>query len=251
MRDFLSPEQAAAALQQCELRDRARTKFSAAERLYFTPMGLEQSTDEAVARYKAQRFAGARGVFDLCTGIGGDLMALAAVATVVGHDRDAVAAIFAAANVAVVGHDVALVCDRDVTSLNLAECNAWHLDPDRRPEGRHTTRVELHEPSADAISNMLVQNPNAAIKLAPAASWPDRWTGDAEWEWISRGRQCRQLVAWFGELGHAAGRQRATLLSEKGSVAGSIVGDEETPPRADSVDCFVMEPDVAVLAAQL
>lgn len=252
MRYFLSPEQAAAALQQCELRERARTKFSAAERLYFTPLGLEQSTDEAVARYKAQRFAGGARVFDLCTGIGGDLMALAAVATSVGHDRDTVAAVFAAANAAAVGHNEAFVRDCDVTSLDLAECDAWHLDPDRRPEGRRTTRVELHEPSADAISNMLVQNPNAAIKLAPAASWPDRWTGEAEWEWISRGRQCRQLVAWFGNLGHAAGKRRATLVAENGAVAGSIVGDEETrPPRAGSVDRFVIEPDVAVLAARL
>jgi len=252
LRDFLSPEQAAAALEQGDLRERARSKFAAADRMYFTPLGLEQATDEAVARYKAERFQGHSSVFDLCTGIGGDLMALATVTKVTGHDHDEVAAVFAEANAAAMGHADVLVRDRDVTSLDLTECDAWHLDPDRRPEGRRTTRVELHEPSADAISRMLAQNPNAAIKLAPAASWPDRWTGEAEWEWISRGRQCRQLVAWFGKLGQAPGKRRATQVAENGAVAGSIVGDEDVhPARADSVDRFVMEPDVAVLAAQL
>lgn len=252
LRELLSPEQAAAALQQGDLRERARAKFFAAERMFFTPLGLEQATDEAVARYKAQRFVGHARVFDLCTGIGGDLMALAAAAKVTGHDRDEVAAVFAYANATAAGHDGVIVRDCDVTSLDLRQCDAWHLDPDRRPEGRRTTRVELHEPSADEISSMVARNANAAIKLAPGASWPDAWTAVAEWEWISRGRQCRQLVAWFGELGAAHGKRRATLLTQGGAPAGSIVGDAEIQaPRTDSVDRMIMEPDVAVQAAQL
>ncbi len=252
LREFLSPEQAAAAIQQCELRERARAKFTAAERMFFTPLGLQQATDEAVARYKAQRFAGHARAFDLCTGIGGDLMALAAVANVTGHDRDEVSAVFAEANAAASHYDGVVVRGCDVTSLDLKECDAWHLDPDRRPEGRRTTRVELHEPPADAISAMVAQNANAAVKLAPAAAWPDAWTTAAEWEWISRGRQCRQLVAWFGALGHAAGRRRATLLTDDGKLAGSIVGDADIQTaRTDSVDRLIMEPDVAVQAAKL
>src|SRR3954451_5476204 len=81
-------------LEQADLRRRAAEKFDQAQRMLFTPVGLEQATDEWVARYKASRFAHVgdflrnshRGVGDtplhaappttigdLCCGIGGDL----------------------------------------------------------------------------------------------------------------------------------------------------------------------------------
>jgi hypothetical protein len=146
----------------------------------------------------------------------------------------------------------------DVTAVDLAACEAWHLDPDRRPEGRRTTRVELHEPSAEAIDAMLARNNCAAIKLAPAAIWPDAWNAQAEWEWISRGRQCRQLVAWFGELATHPGQHRATILSGtpgQGSGSGkahSFVGAPgDEVPIAASIGRYLYEPDAAVLAAKL
>ncbi len=252
LRESLSPEQAAAVLQQVELRERARTKFTAAERMFFTPTGLEQATDERIAQHKAERFRGRRQVYDLCTGIGGDLIALTAVSPTTGHDLNDTAAVFAQANVAVaIERHVEVTCS-DVTTLDLSQCEAWHLDPDRRPDGRRTTRVELHEPSADAISTLLSRNDNAAIKLAPAATWPQAWTARAEWEWISQGRQCRQLVAWFGDLAREPGKRRATLVTDAGVASASMVGEAGVSPRiAAGVQRFVFEPDVAVLAAQL
>ena len=66
--------------------------------MYFTPCGLEQATDEKVARYKAARFAGQGLIFDLCSGIGGDLLSLAGAGTVRGFDRDPISATLANAN---------------------------------------------------------------------------------------------------------------------------------------------------------
>lgn len=270
LRGSLSPERARLVMQQVDLRQRARDKFSAAERMFFTPTGLEQSTDEIVATYKATRFAGRTSVYDLCSGIGGDLVALAAVAeitdgTATGFDRDPIAAEFAAANAREFGCANVSIRADDVTALDLAASDAWHLDPDRRPQGRRTTRVELHEPSAEAIDEMLARNPHAVIKLAPAATWPEAWNERAEWEWISRGRQCRQLVAWFGALATHAGQHRATILSgTPGQGSGSAhspsapftahsflgpPGDEV--PVASRVGRYIFEPDAAVLAAKL
>jgi hypothetical protein len=263
LRDTLSPERARLVMQQVELRQRARDKFAAAERMFFTPTGLEQATDEIVAAYKAARFAGRASIYDLCSGIGGDLLALAAVAatpnvSATGFDRDPIAAEFAAANARVLGLHNVRVASEDVTAIDLAACEAWHLDPDRRPEGRRTTRVELHEPSAEAIDAMLARNACAAIKLAPAATWPDAWNSRAEWEWISRGRQCRQLVAWFGALATHPGQHRATILNGtpgQGSGSGhahSFVGAPgDEVPVAASIGRYVYEPDAAVLAAKL
>ncbi|OLT16508.1 hypothetical protein BJF78_13855 [Pseudonocardia sp. CNS-139] len=56
--------------------------------MFFTRDGLEQSSAEVVARHTARRYAGAATVADLCCGIGGDLLALAAGSAVVAVDRD-------------------------------------------------------------------------------------------------------------------------------------------------------------------
>ncbi len=92
-------------LEQAELRRRATAKFTQAHRMFFTRIGLEQATDEWVAHYKATRFTKRAAEFasaefaDLCCGIGGDLMALAANRRPpIGIDRDPVAAHFAAIN---------------------------------------------------------------------------------------------------------------------------------------------------------
>src|SRR5262245_24211922 len=55
---------------QHALRARAKAKFDGAERMFFTPLGLEQATDQAVARHKAARFPEGRPLADLCAGVG-------------------------------------------------------------------------------------------------------------------------------------------------------------------------------------
>ncbi|HYS31558.1 MAG TPA: class I SAM-dependent methyltransferase [Streptosporangiaceae bacterium] len=71
-------ELVAAALTQQALRVAARAKFALADRMLFTRAGLEQASSELTARHAAGRFAGSRLVADLCCGIGGNLVALAA-----------------------------------------------------------------------------------------------------------------------------------------------------------------------------
>jgi hypothetical protein len=258
LRRELSAQRTHLAVQQATLRRRARAKFAAADRMFFTPLGLEQATDEIVAAYKARRFAGKADIFDLCSGIGGDLVALSRVATTTGFERDPIAALLAQANLRAAcdaagrpstGAQVRL---EDVTQLDVARAAAWHIDPDRRPAGRRTTRVELHQPDAAAIDALLRRNVNAAVKLAPAATLPDAWSAAAELEWIGRDRECRQLVAWFGELAGAAGRHRATVLRNGASEPRTIVGTPAVePPATGRVGRFVFEPHAAVLAAGL
>jgi hypothetical protein len=226
--------------------------------MFFTQRGLEQATDEVVAAHKARRFAGQNHVFDLCAGIGGDLLALGRVARVSAFDRDPVMAVLAEANARVLedaGADGARhspsVRALDVAQIDVGDCAAWHIDPDRRPRGRRTTRVERHEPGVDAIERLLARNPRAAVKLAPAASLPESWPDRAELEWISRGRECRALLAWFGPLASHAGRRRATILNAM-SAPRSVVGlPGQEPCATNRVGRYVFEPDAAVLAARL
>jgi hypothetical protein len=254
LRKSLSPGRAARVLAQVALRRRAREKFSAAWRMFFTAQGLEQATDELVAAYKARRFPPGAHVLDVCSGIGGDLASLARDHDAAGLDRDPLSALFAEANVrALVG--VARwrkVIVADASQADVAGFDAWHVDPDRRPRGRRTTRAALSDPPPETIDRLLAQNPHAAVKLAPAATWPERWTSQAELEWISRARGCRQLVAWFGNLAQNPGLRRATLLGTSDDPPRTLVGlpNQEVPPAA-RIERYVFEPDAAILAAKL
>ena len=214
-----------------ELRERAAAKFERAQSMFFTRVGLEQATDQWVAAYKARRFAGRGPVADLCCGIGGDLLALVAVGPAVGVDRDPISICLAAANARVYG--IAPTFDTcDTTNFDARGLAAWHIDPDRRPAGHRTTSIDWSSPNRDDVERLLVAAPNAALKLAPAADVPAEWCERCELEWISRERQCRQLVAWHGELAGNLGERRATILSADGSFARSIIGEANQPiPR--------------------
>jgi hypothetical protein len=254
LRSELSPTRASLVLTQIELRRRARHKFSAAASMFFTAKGLEQATDEVVAGYKAARMPPGKRVFDLCAGIGGDLLALARRSDAIGTDRDPVCAAFAAANARALLAPARRpeITVGEAADADLSGCDAWHIDPDRRPSGRRTTHAVLHEPSAEVIDRLLAQNPRAAVKLAPAAEWPDHWTAQAELEWIGRGRQCRQLVAWFGTLAGHPGRRRATILDPNGAPVRTLVGvPGRDVPVAPRIERYLFEPDAAVLAAKL
>src|SRR5579864_910759 len=63
---------AAAAIEQCQLRRRAASRFSRAEEMWFTRPLLEQASGELAATQHAKRFDPAGPVADLCCGLGGD-----------------------------------------------------------------------------------------------------------------------------------------------------------------------------------
>lgn len=256
LRKDLSAWRAHLVLEQIELRRRAAQKFAQAERMFFTPLGLEQATGEGVARYKAGRFPVDCPIADLCCGIGGDLLAIGSRGPTIGVDRDPVKTLLAAANCRTLesaGNSAAAITliTADVGAFSLADFSAWHLDPDRRAAGRRTTQVEGQEPGPDVIDRLLAVIPSAAIKLAPAADVPDRWSRQAELEWISHAGECRQLVAWFGGLAARPGRRAATIVGA-GSIARTLVDRSDAPaPENTAIGHYLFEPDAAVLAARL
>jgi SAM-dependent methyltransferase len=223
--------------------------------MYFTARALEQATDEMVAAFKAMRFPAGSKILDLCAGIGGDLLALARRGEVLGVDRDEIMVLLAGANAQLLAATEAHIPEvrgQDVDTLDLSDCAAWHIDPDRRPGGRRTTQAALHEPGSDAMDRLRARNANAAVKLAPAAEVPAAWLEQAELQWISRERQCRQLVAWFGDLTSAPGTRAATVLGTGSEDYRTVIGQPQMhAPVAGAIGKFLFEPDAAVLAAKL
>ena len=239
-------------LEQCELRRRAGGKFSAAQRMFFTPRGLEQATDQWVARCKASRFHAGQSIADLCCGIGGDLVGLAGKGRAVAVDMNPVHALLATANCTALGLELESTVIADAADVPLRCFDAWHIDPDRRPAGRRTIQLEWSAPPLAAMQHMLQVVPDAAVKLAPASETPERWSDLAERQWIGSGRECRQQVAWFGRLADHPGRRSVVVVNHHGETSQTLVGSAGTAvDEAPQVRRFVYEPHAAVLAAGL
>ncbi len=251
LRKDLLAERAHLVAEQIDLRHRARDKFHLADRMFFTRKGLEQATDEQIAAYKASRFPSGVLVSDLCCGIGGDLVALCARGPVFGADRDAIVSLLATVNVQVHGFgDRCTLVAADIAAAELG-AGAWHCDPDRRPAGRRATRGDLFEPSMEMLDKLLAKNRDAAIKLAPATEAPAAWQQSAELMWIESRGECRQQVAWFGDLAKFPSRRAATILCADGQQRTVVGQAEELPPMAHQIGRFLYEPAAAVLAAKL
>ncbi|MEU2546507.1 class I SAM-dependent methyltransferase [Streptomyces roseolus] len=242
-------ELVSAALGQARLRQRAVAKFGAedAYRMYFTPNGVEQSTRATVGTYRANRLKalGVGSVADLCSGIGGDALALArAGISVLAVDRDPLTAEVARANAAALGLDglIEVRC-ADVTEIDTTPYDAVFVDPARRGGRGRIFDPEAYSPPLSWATEAARKAPRAALKIAPGI--PHETVPDAaEAEWISDGGDVKEAVLWFGT---EPGARRATLLPSGASLTGRGLPD----PAVRPVGRYLYEPDGAVIRAHL
>ncbi|AVZ74807.1 SAM-dependent methyltransferase [Streptomyces lunaelactis] len=238
-----------AALAQARLRQRAVAKFGAddAYRMYFTPNGVEQATRRSVAAYRAERFAalGVRSVADLCSGIGGDAIALArAGIQVLAVDRDPQTAEVAHANADALGlADLIEVRCADVTEIDTAAHDAVFVDPARRGGRGRIFDPEAYSPSLSWAIAAARTRPHAALKIAPGIPH-EIVPAEAEAEWISDGGDVKEAVLWFGT---SPGTVGATLLPGPRTLTGRGLPD----PAVRAVGRFLYEADGAVIRAHL
>ncbi|MGW0118208.1 class I SAM-dependent methyltransferase [Streptomyces sp. NPDC003327] len=238
-----------AALGQARLRQRAVAKFGAedAYRMYFTPHGVEQSTRASVGAHRAARLAalGVRSVADLCSGIGGDAIALArAGISVLAVDRDPVTAATARANAEALGlADLIEVRCADVTDVDTGPYDAVFVDPARRGGRGRIFDPEAYSPPLSWAIGAARKAPHAALKIAPGIPH-ETVPGEAEAEWISDGGDVKEAVLWFGT---EPGARRATLLPSGAGLTGRGLPD----PAVRPVGRYLYEPDGAVIRAHL
>ena len=237
------------ALAQHELRMLARAKFGRAGEMFFTRAGLEQASSELVARHRADRFAGQGRVADLCCGIGGDLIALAAGADVLAVDRDPLHLRMARANAGV--HGVAgglTTVEADVRDADLTGVQAVFADPARRSD-RGRLRTGSSEPPLDWCLSLAGRVGPVAIKAAPGLA---RETVPAGWEleFVAVGRELKEAVAWSPALATTA--RRATILPGGYTLTRSQP-DQASPDQVEvrGPGEFLFDPSPAVTRAGL
>ncbi len=226
------------------LRDRAAVKFSRAQDMMLTRDGLEQASGEVTARHRAARLATGGPVADLCCGIGGDLVALAAHGSVVGVDLDPLHAWMAAHNAAVYGvGERARTEAADVRTADLAGVAAAFVDPARRTE---RGRTRDGEPPLAWCIGLAARVPRVAVKAAPGldrACVPVGW----EAEFVAVGTDLKEAVLWSPAAAEAT--TRATVL---------LAGARHTllPAPGDDVGVgepgeYLLDPNPAVTRAGL
>ncbi|MFI6021908.1 methyltransferase domain-containing protein [Streptomyces sp. NPDC051287] len=247
-------ELVSAALSQARLRQRAAAKFGEADadRMFFTPNGVEQSTRASVAAYRAQslRALGVRTVADLCCGIGGDAIALArAGIRVLAVDRDPATAAAARANAAALGLDgLVEVREADVTEVDTSGCDAVFVDPARRGGRGRIFDPEAYSPPLSWAIEAARGAPCGVLKVAPGIPH-EAIPADAEAEWISDGGDVKEATVWFGAR-VTPGARRAVLLPSEAGVWASP--DTMLPnPAVRPVGRYLYEPDGAVIRAHL
>jgi SAM-dependent methyltransferase len=248
LRKHHAPALAKAAIETALLRERARAKFSDADRMYFTREALEQATSESVARHRAKRFGAFGCVADLCCGIGADALALAATGVAVDAvDSDPLRVAMAEANASALGFADRVRCHTaDALTAPLPDAKACFADPARRADGRRYLNPEDYAPSLSAIRARFAPNFPLAVKIAPGVAQADIRDTDAEVEFVSLGGELKECVLWFGPLRTSA--RRATVLPSGDALFADVLRDARphTEPAA-----FLYDPDPAITRAGL
>lgn len=247
LRRTAEPAHVAAAMTQATLRVRGRAKFGdLADRMYFTPDGLEQATRLRVADHRAARLvaSSAQTVVDLGCGIGGDLVAAARAGLVcAGVDLDPVRVEVARANLEALGLPGAVQV-ADATAIDPSPFDVAYADPARRGARGRTFDVDDWTPPWSFVETLLRRD--ACVKVAPGIPH-DLVPAGVEAEWVSDRGEVKEAALWSGRLATCA--RRATVIGEGGLATLTEEDDPGAPVRA--VGGFLYEPDGAVIRAGL
>jgi THUMP domain-like/RNA cap guanine-N2 methyltransferase len=241
-----------AAVRLTMARRKAAGKFERGGRMWVEPVGVEQATAEPVARHKAIRFRTSPIVVDLCAGIGGDAIALAASSRVVAVDMDPGMCRRLRWNAAVYEvADSVLAVRARAESFPIPVGARIHLDPDRRASGdRRARALDDYAPGPAAWADLIDRVPGGAIKLSPAADFARLFPSGSgcEIELISLRGECKEATVWFGELAEC--RRRATRLPGSETWTDRDGIDPE-PPGLSPLSNWIFDPDPSLIRAGL
>jgi hypothetical protein len=245
-------EVVACAVELAKARRKAAKKWPAevAARLVADAAGVEMASGSAAAGHKAGRMAAVLGVggrvCDLCCGVGGDAMGLAAAGlSVEAVDLDPVRAWMAGTNAGCAFRA------GDAGAAEGAEA-AFHIDPARRTrEGTRVWRLADLRPGPEVLAGIVARRRDGAVKLGPGVSARELamagvLSEGGELEVLSEGGRLTQAVVWCGRL--SRGGRTATVLDGEGR-AWEMRGDGGRSEEAVGVGpagslVFAMDPAV-------
>ena len=262
------------AVEQLELRKRAKSKFPFADQMLFTKEGLEQSTGKRVADYHATYFPVGAKILDACCGIGGDAVALSNKGEVLAIDQNPAATFCTEHNFQIHSEQEALksrfrAITGNVVGLNLPELKLEgfdfaFFDPSRRTDGREGERrrvnaAEDYSPPLSWVSELRKSFSGTAVKVSPAIDDETLRTLGGVIEFISDRGECKEALALLDEL---ANRTDANdYRSDPPRYTAVVLSAESLPAKLTPFECaplkisppleWLIEPDPAVIRAHL
>jgi SAM-dependent methyltransferase len=253
LRRNFDADAAGALLALARLRQKAATKFPAADQLFFTGEALEQATAWPIAQQRAAWLgerAPAGPILDLGCGIGGDLLALAQQRPVIGIEQDRVRLQLAQANVDALGlTDQVHLIEADWTVLRrrhaLPTAAAAFADPARRAAGRRIFSLHEIQPPVAELVALQQQIPALGVKVMPGVNDAEI-PADCGVEFISHEGICKEAVLWFGPLAPLP-----RWASVRTAAGWHELAADSTPPPVGPlvVGGYLHEPDPAVIRA--
>lgn len=244
LRKIYPLEIAAAALETARLRQKATSKFTRADRMFFTGEALQQASHETVAQYHAQKLSPYAHVADLGCSIGGDSIAIGQKIPVIGLDLDAVRLQMARHNASMYQAQADFI-QADLTHpLPLHAVPAAFFDPARRDDAKRIFSVKDYFPPLAVVKTWafkaLLVKISPGVQLAELANFP------AGIEFVSYGGELKEALVCLGELAFEG--RRAVLLPENEIL---VPQNYPAPALTDSPHRYLYEPDPSVIRSGL
>ena len=233
------------AFTQWELRDRAKTKFTRADRMLFDREGLEMASAEELSDgVHTLGFPKGARVADLTAGIGGDLIGLSKNLDAVGLEIDQERAEIARHNLG--------VCER-TASVRVEDCLAsdWDFDyafadPARRAGGRRTLDPSQFSPRLDLLFAKMQKIKFGRIKLSPMLNDEFLDSLSPDRVFVSHQGECKEVLVHTGRKA----RDDKGLCGCWSFNAGDsewLAGEVPLTEILDEPQEFVFEADPAVI----
>lgn len=219
-----------------EARRRATNKLVNANTVLSDPTGVQQATSTAIAKHKAKRFKNNSPVFDLCCGIGADLLELPS--TAIGIDFDPLRCLMATHNTS-----KEVRCE-DILTMNIPSNALIHIDPSRRSGAQRLHGLDAMQPSIDELHAIITSCAGGCIKVSPSVNIEDleEFPAPFELEYIEENGRVLQCAIWFGSLALHEGEVTATSIPMQASVSGV----PDFPRFSKEIKGWILEPNPAL-----
>ena len=240
--ELTAPEAARWAFTQKRLRKKGTSKFSQANKMFFTQEALEQASHEQVADYHTSLFPAEETVADLTCSIGADLIALAKRGAAIGYDLDPERIEYAKHNLEIHGLDVDVI-HQDCLESGFCFDYAF-VDPARRIGGRRTLDLTQFSPDPRLLAKHFESLKLGVIKLSPMLSDENLQSLGQSVQFLSHSGECKEALILAGSL--AKKEPYSAVHIESGETIFSIddnLNKQERPFK------YIYEADPAAIRA--